>query len=339
MRTRTRLLAVAVGILLALALIPQVAIGAIAQPTVIDILSVNNYRHVIEDDDLLVVALIEIDYSTIPSTNVTANFIFRVVNDSDVELGRAAPVVFISPSNNLNNGYGQSVVSLYFPAATAPTWLADLTYRLDGNPGAFGAIIPSDTTTSETWNAGTDRATSGAELRSDIVDSAGTLEFDWDDFSTFVPLLLHSAGGTVLTSSGEDYFTRAIPGLRQMAPDLFFARVTPAATVTPTPFDTSYRDTLVDRLDSTSAGDGLDAMGSAMGSTGAVARTVIAVLIFGLVFWFVATKAGDGRIGLLAGSAVLVLGAGFGVPPLNALAVFALGATGVVSMVVFYARA
>lgn len=308
------------------------------QPDAIHILSVNNYRHAIETNDLLIVAHFQVQYNTIPATNINSTYLFRVLDSSGVELGRSAPVIYIDPTTNLNLGYGEGIVSLYFPAATAPAWSAVLTYRLEGNPGLFSGTIPSISTTLETWNATANRVATGVELRADLLPILNQLEFDWAQFTDFTPLLLHSAGGTVLTTVGERYMQRAIPGIRQMAPTLFYASVG-SAQPTPATHTNTYRNTLYNRLQGTIAGDGLDTLGTFFGTTGGIARTLVAVALFIVVFWWVASKTLDGRIGLLAGAGAITLTAGFGIPPLNALAVMALLAVGLVGYVFFYARA
>lgn len=316
---------------------------AIGQPNALNILSVNVYENVVDTGDMLVVAHYEIVYNVTPPEFISSTYLFRVRDSAGDEVGRAAPQVYFAPALNLQNGYGQGITSIYLTAAEATgLFNSNMSYRLEGNPGvAFVGGLPTPfVTTDETFNTATPVA---GELRNDLLAIANNLTFDWDELTDYTNVLIHSAGGTVLSAAAESYFTTAIPGLAQMAPALFASRIVDIAPTPIATFDNSFRNTLVNRLDGTVIGTGLDNLGAAFGSDGDVARTAVAVLLFLGVF--VGTTATNlfgtirpERIGLLTAWGVMVLGAGVGIPPINALAVVALLLTSVVGFTFFYVR-
>ena len=312
--------------------------AAIPAPLQTNIVSVDNYRNVIEDNDLLVVAHYQVEFLALPTKFISQTFFFKVIDASGAELARVSPTVYVEPANNLNNGYGQGIVSVYFSAADAPTWEASLTYTLAGNPFDFVAPIPSASTTVETWtSACTTHVLCAVALRAGVVENLQLLQLRWDELTGYTALLYNSIGGTVLTQTAETYVDQAIPGIRQMAPALYFARV---AAIAPTPnsFDTSYRDTLADRLDGTAGGTGFDAFGVSIGSTGDVGRSIFAFIVFIGMFSLGMAVTKNARVALMVGGIVMVAGAGVGIPPLNGLAVVGLFAALFSGVVLFYQR-
>ena len=164
------------------------------------------FKNIFETNDYMLVFPYDISYATAqPVTPASSLFIYRLMSgDGLTAIGSAVPY----PYNN--SGYGQGMVSIYFPASTAPTWGSPYIIRIDGNP-LYWITPPSVThTLSPTeYCAGTTQSENRLALSTFILNEAALLEVNWG-----VKLYdTNGTGGISLTSTGQTYFTTTIPGL------------------------------------------------------------------------------------------------------------------------------
>lgn len=192
-------------------LCPRMALAA-AAPDALQILDVEVFRHLVEDDDYLMVFTFNIEYATEPDDPANDLFIFRMTSGS-VTLGDSLPYSYGY------NGYQYGISGMYFSAADAPTWGSLYTVRIDGNPAEW-VTPPTVSYTMETtdYSTAADQNESMSELESWLVDAIQDIEQNWS-----VPgeLITITNIGTIATAEGQHYLLGAIPGLMVMAPGIF----------------------------------------------------------------------------------------------------------------------
>lgn len=199
-------------------------------------------RSLLETDDFLLVAEYNVPYETppLPDDPINVNYIFELIAEDGVtKLGTGSPYPYE------DKGYNLGVISFYFSATDAPDWNKNYILRITGNPSKFpdppvySATIPLS---AYSLLLSTDTEGNQEELAERIRILAAPLEISWD-----IVLLSAQDADILLTSAGETYFTNAIPGLRNMAPSLFFTQIVGADTSTRT-WGTSLGDTYMARL-------------------------------------------------------------------------------------------
>ena len=276
------------------------------------------YRHLLEDDDFLVVARYNIPYATIPSESATATFLLRLMNGA-TELGVAVPYSF----NDL--GYNHGVVSVYFSAADAPAWSGAFDVVLAGNPMFFDAPVSITRTLNAThYTAGATQAAEQELLRVRVIEVAKFLEGEWA-----ITLLAPSQiGETLSIAAGEPYFTSAIPGLQEMAPNAFSVRTTDP-DYTAESFGTTTEDAARTRFDGQSwINPAFDQLGTWVGVSGMFVKSMLLVsgMAVALACSFSLFK--DPRPGFLAVVPILAVGGWAGFIPLQVLLIIVLGVAG-----------
>ena len=207
-----------VSFLIAVLLMPSIAVLAIAPPDVptptIDGITV--YRDCVETDDWLYVIEYTITYTVVPTETIEEAYIFRIMNGA-VELKSGLAYAYN------NKGYDDGIVGIYFSATEISTlgmlWATNYTVKVEGNPTLTwtGAGCPSvSSTTYIAWHD-----PMGNELGSDVLTWAIEFTNSWGGNALFI-----SQGGTVVLSGyGEDYFSTSIPNLPTMQSHIFLSSV------------------------------------------------------------------------------------------------------------------
>jgi hypothetical protein len=200
----------------ALALIagPVFAIADPDTPPVVE--SFNVYHNLLQPNDYLLVAYVNIPYAGPPAEPVTDAFIWRLFDDTNtVEYGTVAAYAFF------NNGYNYNVVSFYFDNTTAPTWGEECFVRLEGNPTIF--ITPPSynwQVAATDYTAHTATADVQGDLYNNVLSIATSLAQKWT-LTSATGFLTETDIGTYLTAYGQAYFRGAIYGLQGLCPQLF----------------------------------------------------------------------------------------------------------------------
>lgn len=219
-----------VAALLLIGLLPQPAWADPPAPTNLQIESARVCRHVIEQDDFVLVFHYNIYYATgQPDDPANKLFTFRLLDtDGATHLGAIVPYAYH------NSGYDQGCASFYFPAAEAPTWELGYVLRISGNPEYFGSPpLTSYTLVNSDYSQMETQEENQTVLGNYLLDVARQLEINWD-----IVLLYSGDLGTMLNATGETYFRGAIPGLQMMAPQIF-----PVQTITPEYEETDWTET------------------------------------------------------------------------------------------------
>lgn len=204
------------GMLLASLFVSATPVLATADPDSVQFISVHANRHLYETGDYMLMIHYAINYGALPDDPVDETFIFRLMDtDGSTELGANIAYPFA------DDGYGQGIVTLYWPAAEAPAWDGLYIVRASGNPSAFAnppvynyTMVPSD------YCSETDQEGQQENMATWLLDVAMALEVAWD-----ASLLDLTDTGVVLSTTGESYFRYAVPGLQVLAPELFYVQV------------------------------------------------------------------------------------------------------------------
>ena len=283
------------------------------------------YDSVLEDDDLLVVVVYNLTFtSTLP---ISDTFLCRFLA-SGVDQNASEILVF----NDL--GYGLGICSFYWTAAQK---LASSIEFENPNGEIYEAVLQGKasafdiplrfTNENVKWR---DPRNTSTLLSRNIVSLATRLQNDPAWAANSVVLLNFIAGQTVLSSDGESYFGRAIPNLASMVPDLFSSSVT-SPFINETEFGFSETDQLQNFWDGSVLEDSMQAGGDLFNVDPIYFTTFIglAIVIAVISIGTVATKKIE--FGLITTAVTVPLMAVVGLLSLNfvvvvaALAVLALG--------------
>lgn len=240
-----RILIASLSFLICVGIAPTAHAVTIDDPDSMVLDSVRAYDGVINEDDLLVVAQYNIEYTSLPVLAVTDAFIGRFLVDGS-EVNATEIIAF----NNI--GYGVGIFAMYFTAAEKDAAgiefdnpnAEDYTVRLQGKPSAF-ADPPLISTASITFRSA---ASTSKFLMADIADLAQFLENNAAWLANGFDLITFTSGQQVLTADGEAYIGQAIPNIQIMIPDLFGSSTT-SPVVFERQFGTSEQDDLLSMWD------------------------------------------------------------------------------------------
>lgn len=239
---------------LALSVIMPLSVFAIVAPDSIDILSKSVYRNLLETNDRLYLFQYELAYAAYPTDYpVNQAFIFSLKNGATL-LGTVLAYPYWSSAPGDAQGYGKGVVSFYFNADFVNgaddifgniddpiVWGTAYTLTIDGNPVVLTWTAPpaKDFALSvNDYTLLTTTADNKLSLANKVKDISGDLETAWG-----ADLLDTQEGQEVLSTEGEEYFVNSIPGLRAMAPSLFYVQQV-AVDTTKRVWTTGYADAL-----------------------------------------------------------------------------------------------
>lgn len=186
---------------------------AIADPDDMQVLAAYVYEDCLEIGDVGTLIYYLIDYTAIPDETATEAFLFIFLDtDGSTQLAAAAPYTFV------DSGYGYGMVWIYFNAADAATYNLDsanvalYSIRLCGNP-TVGSGWPGDPpSTSSGLDYWQTEGTTSVLIALRVLYYADQLELLWS-----LDIIEATALGNKLTTTGAEYFTNVIPGLRTIA--------------------------------------------------------------------------------------------------------------------------
>jgi len=193
---------------------------AIADPDVPpNIDTVYAYSGVREAGDLLIVAQYTLTYATTPTEPISDAYVGRFLRGT-TELNSVEPFPFNA------RGYGVGIFSLYWTASQRSTDSIEFSNTnsekyivgLTGKAGQFPGSVPTTSTTTITWRDATRTVTL---LSQDIIQFSQTLENNAGWRTNNQDLVTGITGDQSLTSTGENYFSSAVPNLQVMVPDIF----------------------------------------------------------------------------------------------------------------------
>jgi hypothetical protein len=337
---RTWAWAVAIALALGIALIPTSAL-AIADPDTINIEDVQAFDGVLEANDLLVIVKYTLSYSSIPSEVINDAYLGRFLRGT-TELRAVEPFAFN------DKGYGLGVFSIYWNASQKSTDSIEFNntnsedYKLilQGKPGVFTGSVPTTTTGTIVYQ---DAADTKDLLFSTIQSLATALENNAGWSANSQDLISTTSGVIQLTSTGENYFSNAIPQLQSMVPDIFSSGTT-SADFTEDTFDDAFDDS----IDSFWDGNWVDARFDNLAAQLKVPKNVLTALFatffMGLIAWFLGSKIlGNteqaGAFGLLTFAVTLPMAAAVDWFPREVVLIIALTGVLGIGFVLFLRRA
>ncbi len=314
-------------LVMVIVLMPVSLVLAIANPT--DgptIEQVDIYRHTLETDDMLILVQYYLNYAANPTETINEAYLGRLMNGGEI--------TNVAPYSYYDKGYDHGVFSMYLTAAEASgLWEDPLIVEFNGNPTLSWPGDPPGTSTAVLiWHATITAEATETLLSIKVVSIANQLSDYWS-----VALTEAVAGGTVLSSYGEQYFTNAIPNLHTMCPNIFSGAVE-AFVFVPETYDQFGRDTFLARLDGTMLGRSLQGLADWTTIPLTVVKGVIWLVIMAFPAYFIAIATKDLRIALFSVLVLIPLGTGVGMLSYTFTAVFALLCGVALAYAIFYQR-
>jgi hypothetical protein len=246
-------------------------------------------------DQLFVVSYSIIYNDGNPTQNVTDYFILQIWDGA--VLKAQVPVNF----------YGYRPASVYLLGNSRLTWGGTYQVVLAGRASRWNTppVSSSYVLSSGDWI--------GVDLEQldtwclNLADAMGSA--DSASYTTFI-----QAYGEVLNADGGKIFSKAIPGLETVRPDLFINGVSaldiPSASAE---LSHTYEETLTTANMGATASEALDDLGYQLGVSGKIVGGLLFFGIFILCLGGVAAVAGNSSVGILACLPLLFLGAYLGI--------------------------
>ncbi len=198
---------------------------AVTNPNSVSINNIYVFRNLGEEGDWLIYCRYNVDYTTIPPESASETFEIAMYD---------VPGTTLIATRNLRY-YQENITSLYFTAAQASAaglvWSSAYIIKIRGSPAIFTIVEGVNQKTN------TLSATSyyeQADFTARMLAEAEILQTNWG-----ITLLT----GGFLNSTGATYFTYAIPGFPEFAPDAMYssAYYPSASNIT---YNTSYEESL-----------------------------------------------------------------------------------------------
>ncbi len=280
-----------------------------ATPTIEDIFI---YRHLIEPNDLLLIATYNIPYTSIPDARVDQAYLFRLLDTDNTTVlltNEAYPYD--------DKGYNQGFVSLYATAANAPTWGIDYSIQLIGKPSEFtdtSNVTYNYPINSSSYSTFATQSGNQLDLASKVIVAAQALEIAWS-----ITLLGTGDTGIILDQNGVIYFRSAVLGLQVMAPTLFEIQVSDP-DYTAENWTNAQATTYRGRFSGTWFGDATQDIADLFGMEFHFIASIPLMLII-LFLFVIAGRDGNVFSGLLGTVALVVYGALMGWTPFIVLSI------------------
>lgn len=217
------------SIIIGVCLIPLTSVFAVSNPDSISITAVTVFSDVLNPGDQLVFCRYDVEYTVTPSEDASDTFMMAVYDTDGTTLLYTRPMVY----------YQHNVYSVYLTSAQALTEGGAYTVRIMGNPAIFDPLI--EDTNMDSWVLTPSDYSDGTLMGDFLLNQAAILEADWS-------ITLLSASGK-LNSTGGLTFKTAIPGLGDMAPDIFetTASIPVSSNIS---YNNSYGNTVAARIGS-----------------------------------------------------------------------------------------
>jgi len=217
---------------LLLSILAPAAYADLNTPDTVEIEEVRCWKHMLEPDDVLIVARYNVHYGNLtaqPYQSIDQTFRFAYGNSTGTELGNSTAYPFF------NFGYVKGLAAFYWAAddEDKPVW-GDL-----GNVTITGTALfdspPTDTLvlTSADWTTGEQPSTQREDLRQWLLNQLIFLEVNWNSWCVDrgytdrqVSLTATVSGGAyaVADARGEAYLGLTIPNITSMCNLLFMSQ-------------------------------------------------------------------------------------------------------------------
>lgn len=295
----------------------------------LSIISVTCFRHLLENDDLLVLIHYDIEYSVLPDENADDLYMMRMfVSGSPVAID--LPYVFGD-----QRGYNEGVGGFYWAASgSQPAWGGYYEIVLQGNPTVWGDVEDwkyTETLGDTDWSNFDTATENQTFLGLTVLDIADSIETDWG-----TTLVATGSIGDQLNDTGSSYFNGAVPALSLMEPAIFSV-VETWPDWSDREWTRDYSDGLEDTLDGTPLGNLVAMIERNMSISFIAAGSVIVFALFIMVVIMTITKCkGQGDDGILVAMPVLLMGVRLGLLSMSIIAIYALCSIMLVGYILFF---
>lgn len=332
MKNIFRLLSVLV--ILGILLVPLIAHADITTPDTVAIETARCWRHMLEPNDVLIIARYNIDYGNLssqPYQDITQTFYFTYTDSLGNVTGNETAYPFF------NLGYAKGLVAFYWAGnetdADTPAW-GDL-----GNITVTGTSLftspPSATytLTADDWTAGTQPSSQREDIRQWLLNQLIFLELDWNNwyadqgYTDRQVSLVASLGVdyTYADTSGEAYLGLTVDGITDMVPLLFMGSTT-AVTHTEREWTLAQQNVWEAIHEGDAVGNATEALSDLMGGIGRIwASTVLIIVGCLAIIIACATSTFGNRLnnGLLIAYVIILLSTPEGLFQTGLMALFA----------------
>ncbi len=235
---------------------------ALADPDVIRLEFINRYDDVAVSGDAFFLVEYTLEYVVPPNESIAQGWLGRLIDvDGSGQLAAAQP---FAGADIPDQGYSRGAFGFYFQVE--PTVTGTLRVALEGNP----ALVPtpvgifSESITQQ----------SASDLVVDLRAQGVRLEDVWA-VDLISPV---GDGANRYTLAGEEYFSSALPNLRNLAPDLYILQsITPE--VPDRPSDTTYTTGRFNLWDGTPVKTGFENFATFLNTSEVVARFLIMLAV------------------------------------------------------------
>jgi hypothetical protein len=190
-----------------------------AQPTSLTLHDISVYNSLITDNDTLFIVPYSIPYGTTPVDTIDKTFIFKLMDGPNL-IGSVKAYPFY------DYGYGQGLISFYFPPDSGIVWNTEYKIVITENPAFFLSPTSSSFTVGTgDYSTYSENQTANRELlQTKVTSLAQEFTIAWGMAAT--PLTEQGGDGIILSTYGAAYFRNAIYGLQSMCPALFLLQTT-----------------------------------------------------------------------------------------------------------------
>jgi len=316
-------------ILLVVLALPQ-TVEAQDKADSLTIKSVTCFRHLIEENDMLIMVHYDIAYSgTLPDENADELYMIRMF-DSGTEVAIDIPY-----SIGAQRGFNEGVGGFYWAASgSSPAWGGSYDVVLQGNPTVWGDVEDWKTTTTlgdSNWSNYDTQTENRVYLYLSILEIAEDLEADWSE-----TLIVSGSIGDQLNETGSSYFNGAIPALSFMCPEVFSV-----VDIWPNwpsgEWEREYAESIADTVDDSPIGDLVEVIERNLSISYIAAGSIFVFICFGIVvFLTYARCGGQGDEGILVGLPVLMMGVRLGLLSMSAWAIMVVTLILLVGYILFF---
>lgn len=312
------------------ALAPLAALADITEPDTFEIQEARAWRHMLEPDDVLIIARYHIEWgneSAQPIQSIAQTFYFTYIGNGT--LGNVTTLGNETAYPFYNLGYCKGLVAFYWEAGgnLTPQWgdLGNITVTAIGN----ASINDTLTLTSSDWVSSDSPATQREDLRQWLLAQLIFCELDWNThaaeqgFTDRQYTLTTSIGGDYQLASitGQSYLALTIENVTSMVPLLFMGQLEPI-TYTDKDYELAQQTALEAIHGNDTVGETQEHLSNLLGGIGRIWASTILILIGCLAVIIVCTLWQRLNHGLLIAYVIILVATPEGLFQMGLMAIF-----------------
>lgn len=339
-------IAIILGLLTSVLMAPLSIHAQLAAPDTTELETVRCWRHVLEPDDVLMIARYNIHYgntSAQPYQPINETFDFTYTLGNSTLAGNTTAYPFF------NLGYSRGLVAFYWGGneTLTPPWADTGNVTMTGT-GLFGGGPPTDTftLTSSNWVTPTDPASIREDLRQWLINALLFVELDWNNWyadqgfdDSQADLLMTVEGSYIVASpGGATYLRYAIEDIETIVPLLFMFQLTQPSH-TERDHDLTQQTTIENQHEGDALGNATAIASDLLGGVGRIWASTLIVLVgcFGIII-VCQTAWGKMNCGMLIAYVLILLATPEGLFQMGLMALFACLAVLQIAYTLFWRR-